>query len=59
MAKDYLELTCILQLVMAKDYLELQHSKLCHEAASHAQDDFNLKKLKYVQMVAIRDAVVT
>ncbi len=42
---------------MAKDYLELQSSKLCHHAASHAQDDS--KKLKYEQMVAIRDVVVT
>jgi hypothetical protein len=48
---------CILQLVMAKDYLQLQHSELHHHAASHAQDDS--KKLKYEQMVAIRDAVVT
>jgi hypothetical protein len=43
--------------VMAKDYLELQRSEPCHHAASHAQDDS--KKLKYEQMVAIRDAVVT
>jgi hypothetical protein len=44
---------------MAKDagYLELQRSELRHHAASHAQDDS--KKLKYEQMVAIRDAVVT
>ncbi len=44
---------------MAKDtgYLELQRSDLHHHAASHAQDDS--KKLKYQQMVAIRDAVVT
>jgi hypothetical protein len=48
---------CMLLLVMAKDYLELQRSELCHHAASHAQDDS--KKLKYKQMVAIRDAVVT
>jgi hypothetical protein len=38
---------------MAKDYLELQRSELRHHAASHAQDDS--KKLKYEQMVAIRD----
>ncbi len=45
--------------VMAKDYLELQRSELelRHHEASHAQDDS--KKLKYEQMVAIRDAVVT
>ncbi len=48
---------CMLRLVMAKDYLELQHSELRHHAASHAQDDS--KKLKYEQMAAIRDAVVT
>ncbi len=42
---------------MAKDYLELQRSELHHHAANHAQDDS--KKLKYEQMVAIRDAVVT
>ncbi len=50
---------CMLRLVMAKDsgYLELQRSELRHHAASHAQDDS--KKLKYEQMVAIRDAVVT
>jgi hypothetical protein len=44
---------------MAKDYLELQRSELelRHHAASHAQDDS--KKLKYEQMVAIRDVVVT
>jgi hypothetical protein len=42
---------------MAKDYLELQHSELRHHAASHAQDDS--KKVKYEQMVEIRDAVVT
>jgi hypothetical protein len=50
---------CMLRLVMAKDagYLKLQHSELRHHAASHAQDDS--KKLKYGQMVAIRDAVVT
>jgi hypothetical protein len=47
----------MLRLVMAKDSLELQHSELRHHAASHAQDDS--KKLKYEQMVAIRDAVVT
>ncbi len=48
---------CMLRLIMAKDYLELQRSELRHHAASHAQDDS--KKLKYEQMVAIRDAVVT
>ncbi len=48
---------CMLRLVMAKDHLELQLSELRHHAASHAQDDS--KKLKYEQMVAIRDAVVT
>ncbi len=48
---------CMLRLVVAKDYLELQRSELRHHAASHAQDDS--KKLKYEQMVAIRDAVVT
>ncbi len=50
---------CMLQLVMAKDYFELpsQRSELRHHAASHAQDDS--KKLKYEQIVAIRDAVVT
>ncbi len=48
---------CMLLLVMAKDYLELQRSELRHHAASHAQDDS--KKLKYEQMVAIRDAAVT
>ncbi len=50
---------CLLQLVTAKDsgFLELQRSELRHHAASHAQDDS--KKLKYEQMVAIRDAVVT
>jgi hypothetical protein len=44
---------------MAKDagYLKLQRSELRHHAASHAQDDS--KKLKYEQMVAIRDAVFT
>jgi hypothetical protein len=42
---------------MAKDYFELQRSELHHHAASHAQDDS--KKLKYEQMIAIRDAVVT
>jgi hypothetical protein len=47
----------MLRLVMAKDYLELQRSELRHHVASHAQDDS--KKLKYEQMVAIRDAVVT
>ncbi len=47
----------MLQLVMAKDYLELQLSELRHHSASHAQDDS--KKLKYEQMLAIRDAVVT
>ncbi len=47
----------MLQLVMAKDYLELQRIELRHQSASHAQDDS--KKLKYEQMVAIRDAVVT
>ncbi len=49
----------MLRLVMAKDagYLELQRSELRHHAASHAQDCS--KKLKYEQMVAIRDAVVT
>jgi hypothetical protein len=47
---------CMLRLVMAKDYLELQLSELRHHAASHAQDD--PKKLKYEQMLAIRDAVV-
>jgi hypothetical protein len=48
---------CLLRLVMAKHYLELQRSELRHHAASHAQDDS--KKLKYEQIVAIRDAVVT
>jgi hypothetical protein len=50
---------CLLRLVMAKDssYLELQRSEFRHLAASHAQDDS--KKLKYEQIVAIRDAVVT
>jgi hypothetical protein len=47
----------MLRLVMAKDYLELQRSELRHHTSSHAQDDS--KKLKYEQMVAIRDAVVT
>jgi hypothetical protein len=47
----------MLRLVMAKDYLELQRSVLRHHAASHAQDDS--KKLKYEQMVAVRDVVVT
>jgi hypothetical protein len=47
----------MLRLVMAKDYLELQHSELRHHVARHAQDDS--KKLKYEQMVAIRDAVVS
>jgi hypothetical protein len=42
----------MLRLVMAKDYLQ------CRELAiTHAQDDS--KKLKYEQMVAIRDAVDT
>jgi hypothetical protein len=48
---------CMLRLVMAKDYLEFQRSELRHHSASHSQDDSN--KLKYEQMVAIRDAVVT
>jgi hypothetical protein len=47
----------MLRLVMAKDYLELQRSELRHHTASHAQD--GSKKLKYEQMVAIRDAIVT
>ncbi len=49
----------MLLLVMAKDYLELQRSELRHHAASHAQDDFKNLKLKYEQIIAIRDAVVT
>jgi hypothetical protein len=48
---------CMLLFVMAKDYLELQRSELRHHAASHAQDDS--KMLKYEQIFAIRDAVVT
>ncbi len=48
---------CMHRLVMANEYLELQRSELRHYAASHAQDDSN--KLKYEQMVATRDAVVT
>ncbi len=38
---------------MAKDYFELQRSELRHDTASYA------KTLKYQQLVAIRNAVVT
>jgi hypothetical protein len=47
---------CMLRLVMAEDYVELQCSENCHQADSHAQDDS--KTLKYDQMVANREAVI-
>jgi hypothetical protein len=43
---------------MARDELQRSELRLVrHHAASHAQSDS--KKLKYDQMVSIRDAVVT
>jgi hypothetical protein len=48
---------CMLRLVMAGDYVELQRSENRHQADSHAEDGF--KRLKYDQMVAIREAVIT
>ncbi len=47
----------MLQLMMAGDYVELQRSENHHQADSHAED--GSKRLKYNQMVAIREAVIT
>jgi hypothetical protein len=48
---------CMLRLVMAGDYVEVQRSKNRHQADSHAED--GSKRLKYDQMVAIRKTVIT
>jgi hypothetical protein len=48
---------CMLRLVRCNDFMELQRSELRHQADSHEQDCS--KRLKYAQMVAIREAVVT
>ncbi len=42
---------------MAGDFVELQRSEYRHQANSHEQN--NSKRLKYDQMVAIMEAVIT
>ncbi len=44
-------------IAMARDYVELQRSENRHQADSHAAD--GSKRLKYGQMITIRDAVIT
>ncbi len=50
---------CMLRLVMAKDYLELQRSELRHHAASHAQDnpDAENSECQFRNTRVTRDAI--
>jgi hypothetical protein len=48
---------CMLRLVMAGYNVELQRNENRHQADSHAED--GSKRLKYDQMVAIREEVIT
>jgi hypothetical protein len=48
---------CMLRLIMAGDYVGLHCSEYRHHADNQAQDD--TKKLKYDQMIAIREEVIT